>query len=203
MENETPATATPSNFGLDKGTHSATIIEMKDVETIIVAVSDVSKNPDVRDYDRHDIHTFTGKNKFIKAMNCIASLEDYTRLQDGDVRTVRVQCLKARGHHAWNISKFSEFAECVMFETLMCIKHYTLTAEAPVHRGWKRNETEHLMFVMDKMDNIVTTAVGFERYDYVEAKENEAKAKSLSETMSKASKYADANDLYRTEDNSI
>lgn len=187
MENETPATATLSNYGEEKGKHNATIIEMQDVEIIIIAISDVSNNPSVRDYDRHEIHTFTGKNKFIKAMKCIASFDDYTRPQENDVRTVRISCLKARGHTAWNISKFSEFAECVMFETLMLVKSNCLIGEAPVHRGWKRNETEHVMFVMDKMDNIVTTSVGFERYDYVEAKENEAKAKSLSEAMKKES----------------
>ena len=59
------------------------------------------------------------------------------------------------------------------------------------------------MDVMNKCDDVVTRTVGFETYDFIEAKENEAKAKSMENIREQTGKYADAKELYRTEDNSI
>jgi len=212
MENETPATATPSNYGIEKGTHNANIKQMVDVHSIIVSICNVSSDVRNREYDNNDVHTFTGGNKFIKAFGFIATLTDSWQAKDS-VRVIRIKCVKANMYNCWDISKFSDFAECVLFESLMLIKETCLIAESPVHRGWSRNETQHVMDVMNKCDDVVTRTVGFETYDFIEAKESEAKAKSMenirehgtvSESIKKASKsYADANELYRTEDDSI
>lgn len=169
--------------------HLDCVQRMSGVSYIVLVITTSHKSDFMKKYDRVETDVIQGDYKFSLAFNAVLKAHRY--LSSDAVLQFRMTAFDAKNYRVFCISRFKDFLSCMVHETKEFIIAHGNNSEDGVHSGW------------DKENNIkawysYNDAVAHEHNIFIREGDIalwEAKQKENIE-------YADASELYKTEDNS-